>query len=248
MIIAIANQKGGTGKSTTAQAIAQGVTYKGGKSLIVDLDPQGNTTFSMGGNSGDAGAYELITGDLKPGQIIQTTAQGDIITASPQLAAIDTALTGDAKARVTGLQRALKAVKSRYDVIAIDCPPALNLLLINGIAAADKVIIPLTADIYALQGLYQLVETIRGAQAYNKGLEIAGVLFTRHSTRTIVSRDLTDVIADKCRELHIPVFKTTIREGVAIREAQTQRQNLYSYAPRSNPAQDYSRLLDELGL
>ena len=248
MIIAVANQKGGTGKSTTAQAIAQGVTYKGGKSLIVDLDPQGNTTLSMGGNSGDAGAYELITGDLKPGQIIQTTAQGDIITASPQLAAIDTALTGDAKARVTGLQRALKAVKSRYDVIAIYCPPALNLLLINGIAAADKVIIPLTADMYALQGLYQLKQSIQDAQKLNTGLKIGGVVFTRHSTRTILARDLTDVITDKCGELDIPVYKTVIREAVAVREAQTQRMSLFDYAPKSKPAKDYKQLIHEIGL
>lgn len=246
MIIAVANQKGGQGKTTTAQAIATGAAQIGRKTLAIDLDPQGNLTFSMGGNGADLGAYELITGKATPGQIIQHTQQGDIITASSSLALADTTFTGDT--RINALKTALKPIKGKYDVITIDCPPTLNTLLINALSAADVVIIPLTADIYSLQGLYQLKQSIQAAQRGNTGLKIGGALFIKHSTRTILARDLTDVITDKCRELDIPVYKTSIREGVAVREAQTQRQSIFAYAPKSKPAKDYLQFIKELGL
>lgn len=246
MIIAVCNQKGGQGKTTTAQAIATGAAQIGRKSLAVDFDPQGNLSFSMGGNGADVGAYELITGQTTAGQTIQHTRQGDIITASSSLALADTTFTGDT--RINALKNALKPIKSKYDVITIDCPPTLNTLLINALTAADTVIIPLTADIYALQGLYQLKQSIEAAQKINPGLQIGGVVFTRHSTRTILSRDLTDVISDKCRKLDISVYKTIIREGIAIREAQTQRESIFTYAPKSNPAKDYMQLIEEIGL
>lgn len=246
MIIAVANQKGGTGKSTTAQAIATGAAYRGQNALAIDLDPQGNITLGMGGNGGGFGSYELLTGQAIPDQTIQHTELSDIIPASATLAAADTMLRGDS--RLYALRTALYHIKGKYDVIVIDCPPTLNVLLLNALVAAEKVIIPITSDMYALQGLYQLAQTIREAQAVNDALEIGGVLFTRHSWRTILSRDLTDVIKEKCRELDMPVYKTVIHEAVAIREAQTQRESIFSYAPRSKPAKDYMQLLDEIGL
>ena len=243
MIIAIANQKGGVAKTATAQAIATGAAKIGRRSLAIDADPQANLSFSMGGNSADKGLYELMTGAATPGQIIQTTAQGDIITASSSLAL---PLTGKDPGKL--LAKALQPVKKKYDVITIDCPPALNILLVNALIAADVVIIPLTADMYALQGLYQLKQSIQDAQKLNTGLKIGGVVFTRHNTRTILARDLADVITDKCGELDIPVYKTTIREGVAVREAQTQRMSIFDYAPKSKPAKDYMQLIKEIGL
>ena len=195
MIIAIANQKGGQGKTTTAQAIATKATSDGKKSLAIDLDPQGNLTFSMGLNGTDAGAYELLTGQLKPEQLIHHTPQGDIIPSGINLATADTNLAGENRHKA--LADALKQIKKKYDLITIDCPPTLNILLINALTAADKVIIPLTADMYALQGLYQLKQSIQAAQKINSHLTIGGVVFTRHSTRTILSRDLTDVIINK---------------------------------------------------
>ena len=243
MIIAIANQKGGVAKTATAQAIATGAAMIGRRSLAIDADPQSNLSYSMGGNSADMGLYELMTGAATPGQIIQHTAQGDLITASSSLAL---PFTGKDPGKL--LAKALQPIKKKYDVITIDCPPALNILLANALIAADVVIIPLTADMYALQGLYQLKQSIQDAQKVNPGLKIGGVVFTRHNTRTILARDLTEVITDKCRELDIPVYKTTIREGVAVREAQTQRESIFTYAPRSNPAKDYKQLIKEIGL
>ena len=184
-----------------------------------------------------------MTGAATPGQIIQHTAQGDLITASSRLAL---PFTGKDPGKL--LATALRPIKSKYDVITIDCPPALNILLANALIAADVVIIPLTADMYALQGLYQLKQSITDAQKINKGLKIGGVVFTRHSTRTILARDLTDVITDKCRELDIPTYKTTIREAVAVREAQTQRMSLFDYAPRAKVTADYKQLIKEIGL
>ena len=246
MIIAVCNQKGGVGKTATAQAIATGATKAGRRSLAIDLDAQSNLSFSMGGNIADKGVYELLTGKATPGQIIQTTAQGDIMTASMNLAKADTTFTG--KDRGTRLADAIKPIKKKYDVITIDCPPALNILLVNALIAADVVIIPITADMYALQGLYQLKKSIQDAQEINPGLKIGGVVFTRHNARTVLARDLADVITEKCGELDIPVYKTVIREGVAVREAQTQRQSIFDYAPRSNPAKDYKQLIHEIGL
>lgn len=243
MIIAIANQKGGVAKTATAQAIATGAAMIGRRSLAIDADPQSNLSYSMGGNSADMGLYELMTGAATPGQIIQHTAQGDLITASSSLAL---PFTGKDPGKL--LTKALRPIKSKYDVITIDCPPALNILLANALIAADVVIIPLTADMFALQGLYQLKQSIQDAQKVNPALKIGGVVFTRHNTRTILARDLTDVITDKCRELDIPVYKNVIREGVAVREAQTQRESIFNYAPRSNPAKDYKQLIKEIGL
>ena len=246
MIIAIANQKGGQGKTTTAQAIATGAAMIGRRSLAIDMDPQANLTFSMRGNSGDTGVYELITGKATPVQAIQNTQQCDIITASSSLALADTTFTGTT--RVTALKTALKPIINNYDVITIDCPPTLNTLLINALTAADVVIIPLTADIYSLQGLYQLKQSIEAAQKINAELTIGGVLFVKHNIRPIVARDLTDVITDKCQELGIPAYKTVIHESVSIREAQTQRQSIFRYAPKSKPAIDYLQLIEEIGL
>ena len=247
MIITVSNQKGGTGKSTTAAAIATGAAYKGKKTLAIDLDPQSNLSFIMGANPLDVGAYELITQNATPAQLIQHTSQGDVIAGSLLLAAADTILKDDA--RVYALKMAIKPLKSRYDVIVIDTPPTLGTLLINALTASDKVIIPLQADVLSLQGLYQLTQTIRKAQSdYNKGLTIAGILYTRHSSRTLIARDIIDTMGKKAAELKIPVLKTTIRDGVAVREAQTLRQSLFEYAPKSKPARDYLDLLDEIGL
>jgi chromosome partitioning protein len=243
MIIAVCNQKGGVAKTATAQAIVTGATKLGRKSLAIDFDPQANLSFSMGGNSADVGAYELITGEKTAAQTIQHTAQGDIVTASDKLA-----LPLNAEDPGTLLAKALKPIKKKYDVITIDCPPALNILLVNALYAADLVIIPLTADLFPLQGLYQLKQSIQGAQKVNKGLKIGGAVFTRHATRTILARDLTDAITEKCHELDIPTYKTAIREGVAVREAQTQRESIFDYSPRSNPAKDYMQLIKEIGL
>ena len=245
-IIAIANQKGGTAKTTTATALTTGAAYKGKRTLAVDLDAQGNLSYIMGADANAAGSYELMKNQTTAKETIQHTQAGDIIPASLNLAAADNEFSGK-PGRDFFLQAALQPIKNEYDLIVIDTPPTLSTLLVNALTAATEVIIPLNADILSLQGLYQLIETINQVQAYcNKDLKITGVLLTRHSDRTVLARDIKETIAAKCAEFNIPLLKTVIRDGVAIKEAQTTQESLFNYAPNSKPAQDYIALLKEI--
>ena len=247
MILTVGNQKGGQAKSTTVQALVAGAKMRGRNVLAVDMDAQGNLTYSMGGDPSAVGTFEVLTGEVQPQNGIQHTDQGDIMGASPRLATIDTVFTG--RKRTHALQAALHTLKQRYDHIFIDVPPSLGIPLYNALVASDSILIPVSADIYSLQGLYALMDTVNNIKnAYNENLTVAGVLFTRHETRTRVSRDLTDAIVDECKKLTIPVLQTQIRNGVSIREAQTLRQDIYSYSKNSNPARDYAALLDELNI
>lgn len=214
MIYTVAFQKGGTGKTSTAHAIAAGATFRGKKALAIDLDPQGNLTFAMGGTPAAPGAYELITGRAKTEDTIQHTAQGDIIPAGLNLSAVDAEIS-NRPGRDFLLQAAIKPLAVHYDVVVIDTPPALGTLLINALTAANRVILTMNADIFSLQGLYQLADTIRQVQTYcNADLQIAGVLFTKHSTRTTLARDMTTSTAAALEQMGINLFQTTIREGL----------------------------------
>lgn len=247
-IISVANQKGGTAKTSTAHALATGAAYKGKRSLAIDFDPQGNLSFIMGADASRAGAYELMKQQAKAAQIVQYTSQGDIIPASLNLAAADIEFSGK-PGRDFFLQAALEPLQDAYDVVVIDTPPTLGTLLVNALTASDEVIIPMNADILSLQGLYQLAETIDQVKSFcNKGLKVTGILLTRYSGRTVLARDIKETIEAKCAELGIPVLNTVIRDGVAVREAQTTQESLFAYAPNSNPAKDYLQLFDEINL
>lgn len=247
-IISVANQKGGTAKTSTAHALATGAAYKGKRSLAIDFDPQGNLSFIMGADASRAGAYELMKQQAKAAQIVQYTSQGDIIPASLNLAAADIEFSGK-PGRDFFLQAALEPLQDAYDVVVIDTPPTLGTLLVNALTASDEVIIPMNADILSLQGLYQLAETIDQVKSFcNKGLKVTGILLTRYSGRTVLARDIKETIEAKCAELGIPLLNTVIRDGVAVREAQTTQESLFAYAPNSNPAKDYLQLFDEINL
>ena len=247
-IISVANQKGGTAKTSTAHALVTGAAYKGKRSLAIDFDPQGNLSFIMGADANRAGAYELMKQQAQAAQIVQYTSQGDIIPASLNLAAADTEFSGK-PGRDFFLQAALEPLQDDYDVVVIDTPPTLGTLLVNALTASDEVIIPMNADILSLQGLYQLAETINQVKSFcNKGLKVTGILLTRYSGRTVLARDIKETIEAKCAELGIPLLNTVIRDGVAVREAQTTQESLFAYAPNSNPAKDYLQLFNEIGL
>lgn len=244
MILTVANQKGGVAKSTTAAALASGAKASGLSVLAIDLDPQANLTFTMSGDLAAPGAREILQGECKAMEAIQATEQGDLMATGDNLAAYSL----DTRQGVQRLRNALKPVKKSYDLVVIDTPPALGVLLSNALVASDKVLIPTTADITALQGLSRLTGYVEAAQAENKGLRYAGVVFTRWSGRTVQDRDLREVIEGGCEKLGVPVLKTAIREAVAAREAQSYRQSIHDYAPKSKPAQDYRTLLEELGI
>ena len=234
--IAIVNQKGGVGKSTTAGAIGAGLILKGYSVLLVDLDAQGNLTFAAGAGSGGIASAESA---------IQHTSNGDIIPASPQLYGADGILT--AAGKEYRLRDALKPVKKKYDYIVVDTPPALGILAINALTACTGVIIPAQADIYSLQAIGQLQNTIQTVKQHsNHSLQVFGIVLTRHSPRTILSRDLTDMISQTAKKFNTRLFGTAIRENIAIKEAQARQMNIFAYAPRSKAADDYRALTDEL--
>lgn len=235
-IVTIANQKGGTGKTTTAAALLQAGKTKGLNVLAIDLDPQANLTYTLKADANLKGSYELIQG-LPPQQLIQQTKQGiDTIAASRNLATLTTT-TGSANR----LQKALQPIKGIYDLIVIDTPPTAGELQYNALQASTGLIIPLQADIYNLQGLYQMADTARRIQRSNRNLIINGFILTRHDNRSNLARQMKKTITAKAAEMHIN-YLSTIREGIAIKEAAAFQENLFEYAPNSKPAQDYMQL------
>ena len=235
-IITAAVIKGGTGKSTTAAALAQAAANAHKKILVIDLDPQANVSFFLGADQNRAGSYQLLSGE-NPLDLIQRTGQGiDVIAASPDLATIKTT-PGSAKR----LQNAIEPVKPIYDICIVDTPPQMGELTFNALQASTGLIIPLEADNSSLQGLYQIADIAHQMQKSNPALSIIGTILTRYDNRPKLNRYLQKVIADTGAEIGAP-YIMAIRAGVAIREAQALQQSIYSYAPNSKPAKDYKAL------
>ena len=239
-VITVANQKGGTAKTTTAAAIAQAGAAQGVKVLAVDIDPQGNLSFMLKADARGGGCFELLEG-TPARRLIQGTAQGiDTIPASRNLATISTA-TGSAQR----LQRALQPIRGIYDLIVIDTPPTAGELLYNALQASTGLVIPLQADVFGLQGLYQIADTARQFGRSNPALTVKGFVLTRYSDRSTLAKSMKATITKKAAEIGIPCL-AEIREGVAIREAAALQRSLFEYAPKSKPAQDYKQLFTKI--
>lgn len=243
-VIAIVNKKGGVGKTTTALALAAGLRRKKQRVLLIDFDSQENASFTMQANMDGLTIMDVLTGKATAEQAIQHTEQGDIIAASEALDSAD--LFKGESAKHNKLAQALQDLRSLYDYIIIDTPPALGILTINALTAATDIIVTSQADIYSLQGIRKLYETIRATRHYsNPSLVISGILLTRHNPRTVLGRDLAEASAKMAKQLDTYIFKHPIRECVAIREAQITRKDIFSYAPRSNAAADYAAFVNE---
>ncbi len=243
--IAVINQKGGVGKSTTAHALLSGLTLKGFKVLAIDLDAQGNLTHTSGASSTDKTAREVLKGDITAQDAIQHTQSGDIIPGHKGLAGADSFITQTGKEYK--LKEAIESLKGAYDYIIVDTPPALGILTINALTACTKVIIPAQADIYSLQGIGQLKDTIEPVKKYcNPDLQIAGILLTKYSNRPILNRQLAKLTDQIAEDLNTKVFKATIREAIAIKEAQATQQSIFTYAPKAKVTEDYRAFIDEL--
>ena len=244
-ILAVINQKGGVGKSTTALAIGAGLILKGYRTLFIDLDAQGNLTYTLGATTKGYNALGVLQRPETAKEEIQHTEQGDIIASSPSLAGADTLITQTGKEY--RLKEALETIAGEYDYCIIDTPPALGILTINALTACRGAIIPAQADIYSLQGISQLNSTIQTVKKYcNPALSIMGIVLTRYNGRSIIRREVAEMLEQTAQSLNTKLYKAKIRECIALVEAQAKKQNIFSYAPRSNAAADYKALVAEI--
>lgn len=244
--IAIANRKGGVGKSTTANALTAGlVLLKGYRVLAIDLDAQRNLSTTMGIRVDAKTSLGILTGDATAAEAIRHTAQGDIIPATKALSGADAVLTETGKEY--RLREALEAVQDAYDYCIIDCPPALGIATVNALTAAQSVVIPAQADLFSLEGIDDLMETIQPVKRYcNPALRVEGILLTRYNPRSVLSREVTLMAERQAEKLGTVLFKATIREAIAVKEAQISQQSLYQYAPKAKVTEDYTAFVDEL--
>ena len=244
-VVAIANQKGGVGKTTTAHAIGSGLAARGKRVLFVDLDAQGNLSYVLGAREGHSGAYHLLMRQTKSDACVQRVSACELIASSPELHAADMELTMTGKEY--RLREGLASLLGSYDFVIVDTPPALGTLTVNALTAAAGVIVPAQADVFSLQGVGQLYQTIEAVQRYcNPNLAVLGILMTRFSPRAILSRDMYTLLQQTAQALGTKVFDVAVRETVVAREAAACRQDLLSYAPKSNVTLDYDALIDEL--
>jgi chromosome partitioning protein len=246
-IIAITNQKGGVGKTTTSVNLGASLASMGKKVLLVDIDPQGNTTSGIGINKADVAncIYDILINDVHPKDAILETNVPNlkIIPATIQLAGAEIELVPTISREVR-LKKALHTVKNSFDYILIDCPPSLGILTINSLTAADSVLIPIQCEYYALEGLSQLLNTIRLVQKHlNTTLQIEGVLLTMFDARTNLG---IQVIEEVKKYFQQKVYQTIIPRNVRLSEAPSHGQSIITYDSRSKGAEVYLELAKEV--
>lgn len=245
-IIAVTNQKGGVGKTTTSLALATGLRKKGFRVLAVDMDPQTNLSFSVGGETEDGPTvYELLKGEVRPLYAVQRQACVDLIASHIVLSGAELEFKGEGREYL--LKDALEPLRSRYDYIVVDTPPALGFLTVNAFAAADYLVIPMLADIFSLQGIAQLSDSIdRLKKAVNPDLQIGGILLCRFDGRTILGRRITETADMVAEQVGTRLYRSRIRNSIAIQESQTNQVSMFEYAPRSPGVADYRAFVNEL--
>lgn len=244
MIISVSNQKGGVGKTTTVQGVSASLKSRGYKVLMIDLDPQGNLSDAVKSDNKNNTIYEVMKKEVSINDAIQHTDSGDIIPSNILLSAAEMEFTKLGREKL--LFECFQELNIKYDYIIIDTPPALSILTINAFTASNNIIIPMEADMFSLLGLGQLNTTIAQVIKYsNKDLKVAGILLTKHDTRTLLSQAVTDKINAYANNLNTIVFKTFIRKSVSIREAQISQSNIIDYSPKANAQTDYVTFVDE---
>ncbi len=246
-IIAIANQKGGVGKTTTAINLSACLAEKGQKVLAIDMDPQGNMSSGLGldKDSIDKTIYDMIIGENDVEEVIDhgTIDNLDILPSNVDLSAIEIELI-DVDNKEFIVKDAIQKIRDNYDYIIIDCPPSLSLLTINAMTTADSVLVPIQCEYYALEGLSQLIHTVELVkERLNSILEIEGVVFTMYDARTNLSLQVVENVKDNLQQ---NIYKTIIPRNIRLAEAPSYGTPINQYDPKSAGAESYMRLAEEV--
>jgi len=246
-VIAIANQKGGVGKTTTALNLAAGLARHGPKVLLVDLDPQSNSSLSyLDMREVDLSVYDLLTDHGVRGEqvIYRTRVENlDLLPSRINLAKFESQMVGqfDAPFRV---KDRIEPLRRQYPFIILDTPPTLGLITVNAMVAATHLLIPIQSSYFALEGTDDLLETVEKIKARpNPGLRLLGVVVTLHDRRTTLGKDIHNQIVNAFGDI---VFKTIINKSVRLEESPAYRESIYTFAPDSSGAQEYERLTEEV--
>ena len=246
--IAVANQKGGSGKTTTTRSLAAALGEQGKRVLMIDLDPQASLSEGSGLELHKLGqtTYHVLIGSAKLAEILVKVDENvDIAPANIHLSAAELQLV-NMNRREDKLRNALKPLKEQYDYVLIDCPPSFGLLTVNALSAADSVLIPMTCDYYTMLGVRLLLETVREIQAeVNPNLKIEGLLPTRYDARTLHAREILDQTRGALGG-DIKVFDTVVRESVRFKEAPITGSSILAYAGASEGARSYRSLAQEI--
>lgn len=246
-IIAIANQKGGVGKTTTAINLSSCLAEKGKKVLAVDMDPQGNMTSGLGVDKNviEDTIYDLIIGESTIKEVLKENIMEnlDIIPANIDLSAAEIELI-DVEEKEYIVRNIIQEIKDKYDYIIIDCPPSLSMLTINAMTTATSVLVPIQCEYYALEGLSQLIHTVDLVKSrLNPELEIEGVVFTMYDARTNLSLQVVENVKDN---LHQNIYKTIIPRNIRLAEAPSYGIPINQYDPKSAGSESYMRLAEEV--
>ena len=246
-IIVVANQKGGVGKTTTAVNLSASLAELGKKVLIIDMDPQGNTTSGLGINKEEADntVYELLLGECSIKEAILESEYENlcVLPSNINLAAAEIELVGINEKEFI-LKNALNEVKDDFDFILVDCPPSLNMLTINAMCAANTVIVPIQCEYYALEGLSQLIHTIELVrERLNPDLEIEGVVFTMYDARTNLSLQVVENVKNNLEQ---NIYKTIIPRNIRLAEAPSHGMPINKYDAKSTGAESYRMLAEEV--
>lgn len=246
-IIAISNQKGGVGKTSTANALAARLHDLGKSVLAIDMDPQGNLSASINAEYDSGTILDVMRGKVPAKEAVQHKEPFDIIPANILLAGYEQELISSNFGRDIRLKKGIAPLLSEYEYIIIDTAPSLGMLTINSLVAADQVIVPATAEYFATKGLEDFVDTIRNVQEYcgNPYLRIAGILFTLVDTRTINGQAIRAATDEYAKSIGTKTYKIVIRKAIAMGESQTNRMDIFSYSPKSTVARDYAAFVNE---
>jgi len=243
-VISVASQKGGVGKTTTSSTLAAGLKIKGYHTLCIDMDQQCNLSYSANAEFSKGNIYDVLQDKIKISESIQCLPCFDLICGTPLLAGADAKITDTGKEY--RLSEAILELSDKYDFIILDTPPSLGILTVNALTASTNVVIPTQADIYSLQGIEQLMKTIAAVKKYcNPKLHVDGILFTRFNPRSILSKDVSQLARRLADGIGAVLYDTTIRDAVAVREAQISKKTLFEYDMKAKVTNDYISFVDE---